>query len=321
MERHPIWRGLLHGGVGGAIAGTVVAVWFFLVDIATTEPFWTPAVLASVVLNEEFMWPTVRLVASYTVLHYGVFALLGILAVWFLTTVDVAPGLLVGVVFGIGVLNGVHYGGLLVTDANLLTVLPVGHVLAANLAGGMAMMAYLHRALHAAQPLGPRVLERHPLLLRGIGTGLLGAGAVALWLLIVDIMTSIPFYTPAALGSALFLGATSAAEVQLNFSLVAAYTFVHVVAFVVAGVVFVWVAERIERAPGFWLLAFMAFVVLEALFVASAGLFSEWVLGVLGWWAVGIGNAVAVGVMGWWVWRTHPLLQEQFTGRAVETQV
>ena len=64
-----------------------------------------------------------------------------------------------GVVYGLGVLNAVHYGAFLATDAQMLTVLPTGHVLAANLLGGMALMAYLHRAAHAESPLGLGVLN------------------------------------------------------------------------------------------------------------------------------------------------------------------
>lgn len=321
MVRHPAQRSMFHGVIGGLVAATVVAAWFLVYDLMVSEAFWTPARLASVMLREEFLWPTARLVVTYSVLHFGVFAVLGAITAWFLESVAVTPGLMVGAVFGIGVLNGVHYGGLLITDTDLLTVLPVGHVLAVNLVAGMALMTYLHRALHPETPLGWRVLEQHPLLLKGFATGLWGAAAVALWFLLIDIMTSSPFYTPAALGSALFLGVSSAADVSYSVGIVAAYTFVHILAFMIVGVGFVWAAERIERAPGLWLLALMAFVVLEGLFVATAGIVSEWVLGALGWGAVVVGNLVAVGVMGWWVWQTHPQLQQRFSGQPVETRV
>lgn len=321
MQRQAAHPVLLHGVVGGLLAGAVVAAWFFVVDLAINEAFFTPTLLATVILHESFVGVSLRLVLLYSVVHFGVFAVLGAVAAAFLRATGAQPALLIGVVFGVGVLNGVHYGGLLITGLDLLTVLPVVHVLGANLVGGLVMMAYLHRAWRSEAPLGWRALERHPVIVKGIGTGLLGAGAVAFWFLIVDIATSIPFYTPAALSSAVLLGATSAAEVRFELGVVVAYTFLHVAAFLAVGIAFVWVAERIQRAPGLWLLAFMAFVMLEGLFVATLGLFSEWVLGVIGWWAVGIGNVVAVGVMARWIWITHPALREQFSARAVETRV
>ncbi len=312
---------VLHGIAGGVIAGSVVALWFLIVDVSVTEAFYTPALLASTILREEFQWPTFRLVAVYSVLHFGVFAVLGLGTVWFLRMTRIEPGLMVGAVFGVGVLNAVHYGGLLVTGVDLLTVLPVGHVLGANLVGGMLMMAYLHWAAKAESPLGVGVLAEYPMVRDGLATGVLGAMAVALWFFVVDIMVSVPFFTPAALGSAVMLGASTPDEVQLNLGLIVAYSFLHVVAFGLVGIGFAWVTERIERAPGFWLAVVMGFIVLEALFIATAGSVSEWVLGALGWVQVGIGNLVAVVAMATWLWKTHPKLRERFAGQPIATQV
>lgn len=314
-------RVLIHGAIGGLLAAAVVAAWFFVVDLILNAAFFTPALLATVILRESFTDVSVGLVLFYTVLHFGVFAALGAAAAWFLDATDTEPALLIGAVFGVGVLNGVHYGGLLVTGLDLLTVLPVVHVLGANLLGGLVMMAYVHRAWRSEAPIGWRAVEGHPVIVQGLATGLLGAGAVAFWFLIVDIMTSVPFRTPAALGSAVFLGASSAADVQFNVGIVVAYTFLHVAAFLTVGIAFVWVAERIERTPSLWLLAFMAFVVTEGLFIATVDIFSEWVLGAIGWWAVGVGNLVAVGVMTRWIWVTHPTLQQKLTRQAIETRV
>ncbi len=312
---------LVHGIIGGAIAGLVVTVWFLVVDVTTAGAFHTPALLASAILGEALDGPSLRLVATYTVLHFGVFLTLGAVTAAILRIADASPGLLVGAVFGVGVLNAVHYGGLLVTGVDLLTVLPVPHVVGANFLGGMLMMAYLHRAQAVATPLGLRVLDAHVMLTEGLAVGLVGAVVVAFWFLIVDVVTSTPFYTPAALGSALLLGAGSPLEVQVNAGIVAAYTFVHLTAFGVVGVAFAWAAERITRAPGLWMVALMAFIVVEGLFIGAAGAVSEWVLGTLGWVAVGVGNLLAVGAMGLWLWRAHPTLRDRLGEEAVATQI
>lgn len=312
---------VIHGLVGGMVAGAVVALWFFLVDQLNAQPFRTPTLLVAVLVGGEVGDPTFRLIATYTLLHFGVFAVLGTATAVLLETTGAVAGLLMGLVFGFGVLNTVHYGSLLVADASVLTVLPVAHVVLANLAGGIALMVYLHYALHPTDPIGLGVVAKYPVLAQGLGTGLIGAAAVAIWFFVLDIGTSRPFYTPAALGSALFAGATSPAEVQVDWATIGAYTVVHLAAFAVVGVALTWVAARLEQTPSMWLLAVMAFIVLEGLFVATAGVVSAWVLGAIGWWAVAVGNLVAVGAMATWVLRARPQLQKKLFQEQVATSI
>lgn len=303
------------------MAGAVVALWFLVVDVVTAEAFRTPSLLASEILGEPTAVPSARLVLTYTVLHFGVFAALGAATGWLFALTGVAPGLLAGAVFGIGILNGAHYGGLVITGVDLLTVLPVVHVLGANLAGGMLMMAYLHRTWHVESPIGLRALERYPVILEGLATGLLGALAVAVWFFVVDIAASAPLFTPAAMGSAVFFGAGSPNDIQYTTGVALAYTVVHVLAFAAVGLVFAWVAHRLERQPAFWLMPLMAFIVLEGIFVAASGILAGWVLGAIGWWAIVIGNLLAVATMAWWVWMSHPRLREAVGQRLAETRV
>jgi hypothetical protein len=224
----------------------------------------------------------------------------------------VPPGLLVGAVFGLVVLTAVHYGALLLTGGRVLDVLPAIHVVVANLLGGMAMMAYLHLATRATTPLGYGVLREHKLVARGLVTGLIGAGAVAVWFLVLDVARGQPFFTPAALGAALLLGATSPVDVQVTVPIVAAYTVLHCVAFGVIGIAVEWVAERVERAPAVVRAAVLAFVLLEALFIGVVGSLSQWVLGAVGYWAVAVGNLLALSSMAMWVLATHPRLRGMF---------
>ncbi len=107
MERHQS-EILAHGVVGGTVAGLVVVLWFLGVDFVSGNPFHTPARLASIVMGEEFTGPWPRLVVMYTILHFGVFLSLGVGTTWFLKSIEMDPGLIVGAVFGVGVLNAVH---------------------------------------------------------------------------------------------------------------------------------------------------------------------------------------------------------------------
>ena len=131
---------LLHGAEAGLAAGAVVALWFLVVDLTQGQPFHTPALLASALVGQPEA-ATVRLVAMYTVLHFGTFAVLGMATVSLLIATGLAPSLLLGALFGIGVFDSVHYGALLVTGTGVLSVLPPLHVLPANLLGGLVMMA------------------------------------------------------------------------------------------------------------------------------------------------------------------------------------
>jgi hypothetical protein len=306
---------LVHGAIGGVVAGLVVALWFLAVDLVAGRPFQTPTRLADAVIGGGHA-PGARLLLAYTVLHFGVFAALGVAAASFLRAIAVPPGLAVGAIFGVVVLTAVHYGALLVTGGRVLDVLPAVHVVVANLLGGMAMMSYLHLATRASTPLGYGVLREHKIVARGLVTGLIGAGAVAVWFLILDVARGQPFFTPAALGAALLLGATSPADVQVSLPLVAAYTVLHCAAFVAIGVAVEWVAERVERAPAVLRAGVLTFVLLEGLFIGVVGALSQWVLGALGYWAVAIANLLALSSMAVWVLATHPRLRGMFRVRA-----
>src|SRR5216117_2820931 len=81
--------------------------------------------------------------------------------------------------------------------------------MAANVLSGFVLMAYLHRASRNEGPFWLAALKGHPLLARGLITGLVGAVAVAVWFFVLDVVTGHPLRTPAALGSALLLGASN----------------------------------------------------------------------------------------------------------------
>lgn len=307
----PLRSQVLHGMVGGLAAGFAVALWFFLVDLGSGHPFHTPVLLARIILGVDSMdavavLASPELILGYTVLHFTVFALLGAAAAVFLHVFKLMPSVRLGAGFGLAVLSGLYYLVLLITGGNVLSVLPAIHVLGANLLGGVLLMLYLHRATHAGSDFGPEVLRHHRLVTEGLITGLYGAAAVAVALLIFDALVREPFHTPAALGSFLFLGASSPEEVRASFGVIAAYSVVHLVAFAIAGLALVWVVERLQRTPGMWLIWLLAFIVAEGVFLASAGASGEWVMGRVGWAAIGVGNLVGIGAMAVRVKQAHP---------------
>lgn len=301
---------VVHGVVGGLLAGAVVAAWFLAVDVFAGSPLDTPATLGATLFDRPFAGSATT-VALYTLLHFGVFAVVGGMTAWLLSVTDVTPGVLLGLFFGICVLNGIHYVGLLLTDRELLTVLPWPHVVGANLVAGVALMSFLHHALEDGRPVGLGVLRYHPLIAEGLRVGLVGAVAVAAWFFLVDIVLGTPFRTPAALGSALLLGASSPEQVSMAPAVIAGYTIIHLVTFAGIGIAFVAVARGIERLPSFAYLALLGAILLEAVTLPTLIVLGQWVLGMVSLWEIGLANVIAVAAMVWWVLRAHPALREQ----------
>jgi hypothetical protein len=153
----------------------------------------------------------------------------------------------------------------------------------------------------------------------GVIVGLLGASAIAVWFLIVDAVAREPFFTPAMLGSALFVGLDDPLAVELAVAPVLAYSMVHVLSFVVVGLLASALACQAERSPSTLFLA----VVLFAVF--GFGFFTIWtilgppILGALAWWSVAIGNGIAALGMGYYLWRRHPRLREQLAAHPLGT--
>src|SRR5207245_3810596 len=141
-----------------------------------------------------------RLVAGYSVLHFGVFALLGVAMAVAIAALRTPPRLLFGVLFGLVAQELAFYAGLLLSDASRVAVVPWPHVVAANVLSGFVLMGYLHRAARATHPCGLGAPKGHPLLTQGLVTGLLGAGVVASWFLPVGLAAAPPLRTTTALG-------------------------------------------------------------------------------------------------------------------------
>lgn len=141
---------------------------------------------------------------------------------------------------------------------------------------------------------------------RGLVAGLLGATVVAVWFFLLDVVRGAPFETPAALGSSLLFGQST---IEMSARVVIAYTVFHFVAFILAGLLFVWITERLERRPSFLLFAFLFVILGEALALANLTTYAQWGLGTLGVWSVTIANILSIAVMGWYIWATHPTMR------------
>jgi len=138
--------------------------------------------------------------------------------------------------------------------------------------------------------------------------GAIGAGTIAAWFLVLDVLRGRPLFTPTVLGTALVRGPGLASPETLPVSvpLVLLFTLVHGVVFVALGAVacgLVRLAEKNENY-GFGLILFFVFLICGFLFVAM--LFAGDVLRALAWPAILLGNVLAVAAMALYLKPRHP---------------
>jgi hypothetical protein len=150
--------------------------------------------------------------------------------------------------------------------------------------------------------------------LEGIRAGLVGASVIALWFLVIDTIAGRPFYTPTVLGAALFhggAGVESESAVTPSLELVAGFTWVHYLVFLLIGVGAARLMALAERNPSFGFGIVLFFAVFEFGFLLASMIFAEGVLQRLAWLAVVVGNLLAAIGMGLVLWRGHRQLTIQ----------
>jgi hypothetical protein len=131
-------QAIIHGMVAGGLAGAVVALWFLVLDVVAGHPLSTPAALGAVALGrggDSVAGPTALLI--YTVIHFVVFCVLGVVAALVVQRLRRAAGPTGGGLFGLFGFTAVFHGGVRLMDAWSVVDVAVVQVLAANLVGGM----------------------------------------------------------------------------------------------------------------------------------------------------------------------------------------
>lgn len=303
---------LRDGVLAGVLAGVTVAVFFFFVDVFQARPFRTPSFLASALLGRPGAEAGPGLIAAFTAFHLVAFAGLGAAAVRLFRWTEIPLNPLTGAVYGLAVCTLLFYGSLLVTGASVLPAPWWPAVLVGNLLAGLVMGGYLHWIGPEPGVTGVKEqLRLHRTVKEGLVAGGSGGLAVAAWFLIADLALREVLFTPAALGSALFLGAVGPAEVQITAGTVLGYTAVHFAAFFLFGFVLSGLVMQAEKFPPFVFAVVMILVVFELFFVGMVAMLGTWLLEELAWWSVLGGNLLAAAVMGGYLWRVHPLLREE----------
>jgi len=126
--------------------------------------------------------------------------------------------------------------------------------------------------------------------MRGATAGIIGALAIAIWFLIIDVVEQQPLRTPLFVGSAL-LGRQPAAND--GYALLAMYTALHFAVFIGVGIVVAWLMERSETPPHFLLGMVLGFLLFDLVFYLSRVMTGIDVVNALGWPEVLAGNLIA----------------------------
>ena len=299
-----------HGLIGGVLAATAIVVFFLIVDVAQGQLFQTPRFLSSVLLGRELSQIGFATIALYTVLHYTVFAVVGIATAWLLQALQVPASILFGLVVGFLLFDLVFYAGVAFSGVNVVQALGWPSFLAGNLLGGITLMGYLGRTSAAPSLRWADALAESRTVREGLIAGVLGAVAVAVWFFAVDLGMGRPLYTPGALGSALFMGVASPAGVQVAASTVIGYSGVHFAGFIAMGLVFAALIGRAEEHPPLLMGLALLFVTFETLLLGLVAILAAWLLDVVPWWSIALSNLVAAAAMVAYLWRAHPTLRD-----------
>jgi hypothetical protein len=141
----------------------------------------------------------------------------------------------------------------------------------------------------------------------GVLAGIIGATVVAIWFLILDLLTrGVPFFTPSLLGSMIFGGLATEQIKGLNGAAIFAYTGLHGVLFLIAGIALSWMFVQFERNPQAGLVLLLLFVTFETILWGLGVSMIPALAGVVGTWAILVANVASAAAMFAFLFRRHP---------------
>lgn len=308
-ERAIVKRGVTAGLIGGA----ALALWFLTIDALNGELLATPGLVAGALIGQHEGPTSFALIAAYTVVHFLMFAAVGIFCAWLLEKLNVTAHFLLGIVLGFLLFDLVFYSGVAITGIDVVRELGWPQVLVGNLIAGLCVFGYMHLSEPVPSASWRELLQSHRTLRESFASGLIAAGAVAVWFLVVDLVQGQLLFTPAALGSALLQGARGVGEVDVSAATVIGYTMVHLAGFMAAGFVAAPLVTRAEKYPPILLGLVLLFVTLEVFFFGLIAIVALWLLDAISWVEILVGNLIAAFAMGAYFWRKHPALRAAFS--------
>lgn len=157
-QTHSVVR---EGVVAGVLGATAVAVWFFVVDLIGGRPLFTPGTLGEGLLSVFGRSPETQAmnVIAYTIFHYAVFVLVGVIAVILVHAGERMPSVLAGAMILFVAFELGFYGLVALLQESVLGSLAWYQIMAGNLLAAALMGTYLWRAHPAMRDGLVRALE------------------------------------------------------------------------------------------------------------------------------------------------------------------
>lgn len=141
----------------------------------------------------------------------------------------------------------------------------------------------------------------------GVLAGMLGAAVVAVWFFVLDLaLRGMPFFTPSLLGSVIFAGMDPSEVEGLNGPAIFAYTGLHGVLFLCAGVALSWMFSQFERNPQVGMILLLLFVTFEAIVWGLGVSVAPQLAGAVGAWAILVANIASAVAMFAFLLGRHP---------------
>lgn len=309
------------GAIGGLLAATALILFFFFYDLIRADALATPSFLAHALIGRGDGVPDSGLIGAYTLIHFLVFAGFGVVAALIFEVAELPRNVFFGAVYGLFVGTLAFYSALIITGSDVLAAPAWGAIFFGNALAGIIIVTYLH--WRSGEPGAAGIWNQflaHKTVREGIIAGLIGAVVVAIWFLIVDMVSVHPFFTPAALGAVIFKGAISMDQVAVEPGIIISYSLMHFAGFIIFGVILSALVTQAERFPPLVFALVIMFVVFEVFFIAMVAMLGAWVLDQIAWWSVLLGNLLAAIAMSWYMWRVHPKLREELaSGSALWT--
>lgn len=294
---------LREGIVAGLIGAAVVALWFFVYDVARGHPFFTPGLLGAFVfygINTPIgLEPALGPILGYTVLHGLAFIAFGIIAASLMAVSEREPALFIGFIILFACFEAFFFAMLQVFGLSKAGALTWWSVLVGNLLASVAILSYFFRA-HRALP-KTLVGAWGAVIREGILAGIIGAAVVALWFFAIDAIHGEMLRTPRLLGAALLRQQTPTAAMI-------SYTAIHGVAFILFGIIGAFLIAGAERQPMLIFALVILFTCFEIFFFGLILIAASWVMDELAGWTVFVGNLLAAAAMLAFYFRRHRTL-------------
>lgn len=150
---------VVDGIITGMIGAVLVALWFLALDVAAGRPFYTPAVLGTLLTHGAqtaglAIHVDPMIVAGYTAFHFVAFVVLGLLLAWMVTLFERFPIMFFVILVTFVCLEVVFFAANVTIGHALADKLPAWSVAVGNVLAAAGMVTYLWR--------------RHPSVVRGI---------------------------------------------------------------------------------------------------------------------------------------------------------